>query len=96
MGRTKLWAVVHFGLELDSMGRVLVFKPPGGFPSTPCLQALVHIQAFFGHLCWGAGLNGQLHANTIGVKEINAFKDMVVGHAEHLNAVGLQSLFGVF
>ena len=96
MGRAKLWSIVHLRLEFGPLAWVGVFKAPGCFPGTPRVQSLMHIFALFGHLRGCTRLHCQFQSNAIGVKEINALENMVVGHPQHLNAVGMQTLFGVF
>ena len=56
---------------------------------TPLVQHVpLHLVQGFVHL-GGAGVGGQLQAVAIGVEEINAFENGVVGRAEHINAIGL-------
>ncbi len=52
-------------------------------------------QTLFVHGLFAACLNRQFEPNTIRVKEIDAFEHMVIGHAQDLNAVGLQTDLGI-
>jgi hypothetical protein len=90
----KFRPVVSLGFELDLNARACFLGSPNLFSLGPKFQPLVGIQAFFVHGLFAARLNGQFKTDAIGVKEVNALKDMVIGHAQHLNAMGLQPRFG--
>ena len=53
----------------------------------------MHGAAFFLHLHLVGQLGGQLQPHTVRVKKVNAFENMVVGHAQHGNALGLKPGF---
>ena len=50
----------------------------------------------FGHLFFVGHLCRQFQADAVGVEEINALEDVVVGHPQYFHAVGLQAGLGVF
>ena len=94
LGFRKFRPVVSLGLELDLSTCGCFLGSPNLFSLGPKFQPFVGIQAFFVHGLFAACLNGQFKSDAIGVKEVNALKDMVIGHAQHVNAVSLQPGFG--
>ena len=52
--------------------------------------------AFFHHLHLVGQLGRELQPDAVGVEEVDAFENVVVGHAQHFNAPGLQAGLGVF
>ena len=63
------------------LGRALGFAPLVQHVPLHFVQGFVHLG--------GAGVGGQLQAVTIGVKEVNAFENGVVGRAQYINTIGL-------
>src|SRR6218665_43291 len=65
---------------------------PLPFARRPFAQASVGDAAVPGHLLGVGQLDRQFQADAVGVEEVDALEDMVVGHAEHLDAMRLQAL----
>ena len=63
------------------LGRALGFAPLVQHVPLHFVQSFVHLGS--------AGVGGQFQAVTVGVKEVNALEDGVVGGAQHFNAIGL-------
>ncbi len=94
--RHVLRPVVGLGLE---RGRRLAFgalAAPLLLAGRPFGKALVGHLAVLGHVLLVGQLGGQLEPDAVRVEEIDALEDVVVGHAEHLDAVRLQAGLGVF
>ena len=88
--------VVVLGLEGPAAGAGGAFRTPLLLARGPFGQAGVGRGAFACHLHLVGQLGRQLQADAVGVEEVDALEDVVVGHAQHFHAVGLQPGLGVF
>jgi hypothetical protein len=88
--------VVLLRLERRGGPALGAFAAPLLLAGVPLGQARVRGLAFLQHLERIGELRGELQADAVGVEEIDALEDVVVGHAQHLDAAGLQPGLGVF
>ena len=63
------------------LGRALGFAPLVQHVPLYLVQGFVHLGC--------AGVGGQFQAVTVGVKEVNAFENGVIGWAQYFHTVGL-------
>ena len=94
MSVVELGAIVLLWFELVGAARIgRAFGPPLVLAGRPFVQTLAGKGAFLLHCLRRGDLIRQLEPHAVGVKKVNALKDVVISHTDDIDAVSLQAGF---
>ena len=94
MSVVELGAIVLLRFELVGAARIgRAFGPPLVLAGRPFVQTLAGKGAFLLHCLHRGDLIRQLEPHAVGVKKVNALKDVVISHTDNIDTVCLQTGF---